>query len=218
MKQRMNRITLLLTLLGVALLSHAFGQDSLPSLNAKPRKPDSFRHRISVGGNLGLQFGTVTGITIAPEAALRTIDHLHVGLRAIYQYNSYKDYFQDINNGDWKGYKSNVYGGGIFLRYYLYSLFDNFIGNFFAHAEYEYLYLTRPYVPSATGNYLDPWGNRFASGKDVIEINSIFAGGGYRQPVGNRVYLDLLVLFNLNDTYNSPYNNPVVRIGVAVGL
>jgi hypothetical protein len=55
-------------------------------------------------------------------------------------------------------------------------------------------------------------------GKEKVEINSLFVGGGYRQPISNRVAMDLLILFNLNDSYNSPYSNPIFRLGVGVGL
>jgi len=195
-----------------------FAQENTPSLSQKHENKDNFWRRVSVGGNLGCQFGSVTGVNIAPEIAVRTIDNLHVGVRGIYQFYRYKDYFHDVSNDSWKSYSTHVYGGGVFLRYYLYSIFDNFLGNLFAHGEYEYLYYIRPYVPSSTGNYIDPFQNRFAKGRDVVEVSSIFLGGGYRQPVGNRVFFDLLVLCNLNDSNNSPYNNPVIRIGVAVGL
>jgi hypothetical protein len=55
-------------------------------------------------------------------------------------------------------------------------------------------------------------------GRSIVEVNSFFVGGGYRQPVSNRVAIDFLLLFNLNDSYNSPYSNPIFRLGVGVGL
>ena len=174
-----------------------------------------------MGGNLGFQFGSVTGITVAPEVSLRTVDQLHVGFRFLYQYYNYKNYYWDNSTGDYLSYKSNVYGGGIYLRYYLSSIFDNFLGNLFAHVEYEYQYYTRPYTysPQATGDFiLDPYGNKYIRGTEAVELNSFFVGGGYRQPLAGRVALDFLVLFNLNDTYNSPYSNPIFRLGVGVGL
>jgi hypothetical protein len=67
------------------------------------------------------------------------------------------------------------------------------------------------YIQGADNLYYIP-------GKDIVEFNSIFVGGGYRQPIGNRVSMDLLILFNLNDSYNSPYSNPIFRLGVGVGL
>lgn len=193
-------------------------QDSIPSLTAKPRNPDSFWRRVSVGGNLGFQFGSVTGITISPEVSIRTVDHLYVGLRLIYQYYNYKNYFWDNTSKQYLSYESSVYGGGIYLRYYLASLFSGFLANIFAHVEYEYQTYTRPYSNSIVGHIYDPYGNTYVPGKSIVEINSVFVGGGYRQPIGSRVAMDFLLLFNLNDSYNSPYSNPIFRLGVGVGL
>lgn len=204
---------------GLFLLSGAgFGQETASSLTKPPVKPDRFLHRITVGGNLGFQFGNVTGITIAPEAAIRTIDQLHVGIRPIYQYYNYKNYYLNLNTGDFLNHRMSVYGGGVFLRYYLRSLFDSFLGNLFAHAEYEYLYYIRPYRFNPQGYIQDPYLNYYVPGKEAVEINSLFVGGGYSQPLAGRVTLDLLILFNLNDSFQSPYSNPVFRMGVGVGL
>ncbi|MFZ4523896.1 MAG: hypothetical protein ACOYNC_19500 [Bacteroidales bacterium] len=214
-----NSLKLILTALFYTIyIGTSMAQDSIPSLSAKPSKPDNFWHRVTVGGNLGLQFGSVTGISVAPEADLKTIDQLHVGLRFIYQYYNYKNYFWDNVKQGYIGYETNVYGGGIYLRYYLSSLFDSFLGNLFAHAEYEYLYYSRPYKNAMGGHIFDPYGNPFVPGKEVVEINSIFVGGGYRQPISNRVSMDFLILFNLNESNNSPYSNPIFRLGVGVGL
>jgi hypothetical protein len=196
----------------------SWSQDSIPSLSAKPRNPDSFWRRVSVGGNIGFQFGTVTGITIAPEARIRVVDQLHLGIRFIYEYYYTKNYFYDTGTQQDLPYKSNVFGGAVYFRYYLSSFFNNFLGNIFAHAEYEYLSFIQPYALSPTGNIYDPYGNRYIRGNSTVEVNSMLVGGGYRQPLGNRVAMDLLLLFNLNDSYNSPYTNPIFRIGVGVGL
>ncbi len=196
----------------------AFAQDTIPSLSSKPQRPDNFWRRVSVGGNLGFQLGSVSGITLSPEVRIRTVDQLTVGLRFIYQYYYNKNYFYDTETAQELPYKSNVYGGGVFLRYYLSSLFDGFVGNIFAHVEYEYLSFVQPYLMSPIGKIIDPYGNTYIRGNNTVEVNSIFVGGGYRQPISNRVSMDLLILFNLNDTYNSPYSNPIFRLGVGVGL
>jgi hypothetical protein len=208
-------ITLSLIIYGIT----SFAQDTVPSLSAKPDRPDSFWRRVTIGGNLGFQFGSVTGITVAPEAAVRTVDNLYVGLRFMYQYYNYKDYYWNDNTKEYLGYKSSVYGGGLFLRYYLTSLFNNIIlGNLFAHVEYEYLYYTRPYSNAVGGYIYDPYGNSYLPGNEVVEVNSFFVGGGYRQPLASRVAMDFMILFNLNDSFNSPYSNPIFRLGVGVGL
>ena len=193
-------------------------QDTIPSLSSKPRRQDTFWKRVSVGGNLGFQFGSVTGITIAPEVQIRVVDQLHVGMRFIYQYFNSKNYFYDTKNEVYMSYQANVFGGGIYMRYYLSSLFDNFLGNLFAHVEYEYLAYKRPFVQDDNGSILGADNLYYHSGSDVVEFNSIFVGGGYRQPISNRVSMDFLILFNLNDSYNSPYSNPLIRLGIGVGL
>jgi len=217
MKITASKLLLILPFL-IIYMPSLIAQDTIPSLSAKPRNPDNFWHRVSVGGNLGFQFGSVTGITISPEVRLRTVDQLYVGFRFIYQYYNYKNYFWDNDAQQFLRYESSTYGGGIYLRYYLSSLFNNFFGNLFAHVEYEYLYYTRPYTSAMGGHIFDPYGNTFISGNQVVEVNSIFVGGGYRQPITNKVSMDLLILFNLNDSYSSPYTNPIFRLGVGVGL
>lgn len=208
----------LILLFSTIFMATSFGQDTIPSLSSKPHRPDNFWRRVSIGGNIGFQIGSVTGITVSPEVRIKTIDQLNVGLRFIYQYYNYKNYFYDTQTAEVLPYKSNVYGGGIYLRYYLASLFDGFAGNFFAHVEYEYLTFVQPYMLSPAGKIIDPFGNTYIRGNSTIEINSFFVGGGYRQPISNRVSMDLLILFNLNDSFNSPYSNPIFRLGVGVGL
>jgi hypothetical protein len=208
----------LLFLLYILYSTTCHAQDSIPSLSSKPQRPDNFWRRVSVGGNLGFQVGSVTGITISPELRMRTVDQLNVGLRFIYQYYYTKNYFFDLNTQTDLPYESNVYGGGIYLRYYLSSLISGFLGNLFAHVEYEYLSFTQPYVMVSGGNIIDPYRNTYVRGRSIIEVNSIFVGGGYRQPISNRVSMDLMLLFNLNETNNTPYSNPIFRLGVGVGL
>jgi hypothetical protein len=217
MKKNPSKLILFL-ICAIIYIAPSNAQDSIPSLSAKPERPDNFWRRVSVGGNLGFQAGSVTGITIAPEAAIRTVDNLYVGLRFMYQYYNYKDYYWNDNTKEYLSYKSSVYGGGIYLRYYLSSLFNNFLGNLFAHVEYEYQYYTRPYTDYYGGYIIDPYGNAYIPGKQAVEVNSLFVGGGYRQPLAGRVSMDFLILFNLNDSYDSPYSNPIFRIGVGVGL
>jgi hypothetical protein len=84
--------------------------------------------------------------------------------------------------------------------------------------EYEYQYYTRPYRFSPGGYIFDPYGNPYIPGKEGVDINSFFVGGGYHQPIGNKAFMDFLLLFNLNESYDSPYSNPIFRLGFGVGL
>lgn len=192
----------------------------LHSQESTQQKSREFWRRVSVGGNFGFQFGSVTGIVISPEVRIRAVDQLYFGLGFTYQYLQYKNYYYDTVNVDYIDFKSNVYGGRIFTRYYLSSLFDNALGNIFAHLEYEYLTYTLPYVSAgpSDGSICDPNGNWYRPGKQRMEFNSVFVGGGYSQPLGGKAFIEFMLLFNLNDTYMSPYSNPIFRLGFGVGL
>lgn len=195
-----------------------FSQDTLMSRISGKKYQESARHRISIGGNFAFQVGSVTGITIAPEIAYRVFDNLHVGTRFIYEYFNYKNYFYDSNDQSYLSFSSNTFGGALFSRYYLSGLFSNELGNLFGHIEYEYLSYINPYsLTNGQTSIKGPYGYYIKSNQ-TIEINSFFVGGGYRQQVGGRVGLDLLILFNLNDNLYSPYTNPIFRFGVGVGL
>lgn len=186
---------------------------------ARYRNPDSFWRRVSVGGYVGFQFGTITGFNIAPEVRIRTVDQLYVGVGFIYQYFRVSDYFIDTASWEYVSYTSNTFGGRIYLRYYMGSLFDNWLSNLFVHTEYEYLHYIIPFEYDPKGRFIDVYtGMPYSKGREVIEIHSVFLGGGYRQFISNRAFFDFLILFNLNDSPYSPYSNPVFRLGVGVGL
>ena len=111
--------------------------DPAPSPDAVPQesttaKKHEFWHRISVGGNLGFQVGSITGIVLSPEAKIRVVDQLHLGVGFNYMYIKYKDYYYDLQTKEYLDFKSNVYGGRFFVRYYLASLFDNALENYYS--------------------------------------------------------------------------------------
>jgi len=212
-----NNYNMKLKLLSSLLLLILISDVSFGQVSTTTKKQDAWE-RVSVGGNLGLQFGTVTAIDISPEVMVRVVDQLHLGVGFSYDYLQTKDYFWDSPNQNYLDYKANVFGGRFFARYYLRSIFDNFLGNFFAHAEYEYLYYTRPFIEDPTGTIIDPFGYTFRKGNDIMEVSSLFVGVGYEQPFSKKAFMDLMVLYNLNETYSSPYSNPIFRMGFGFRL
>ena len=90
-----------------------------------------------------------------------------------------------------------------FSRYYLF-----FFQDLFLHAEYEALNYEQVYI----NNFYE------VDHKERVWVNSLFVGGGYRQWVGQNAFIGITVLWNLLDNLDSPYNNPIFRIGVGVGL
>ncbi|MBL4716779.1 MAG: hypothetical protein JKX95_09105 [Bacteroidia bacterium] len=91
---------------------------------------------------------------------------------------------------------TSIYGVRIFNQYLI-------IENLFAHIEYAMLNLE-----VQTGAYES---ERRWFGLPLI-------GGGMRQELFGNSFLDLLILYNLNDSYLLPYPNPIIRVSVNVGL
>jgi hypothetical protein len=149
---------------------------------------ESFRDRVFVGGNIGFQFGTVTFAEVSPLIGYRFTDKISAGIGATYQYYKYKDPTYQL--------ETNVYGGRVFARYF-------FTDYLFAHAEYEHLnleaYNSRP--------------------KKRVDVESLLVGGGYFQRISDSnsgIYI--MLLYNLTESIYTPYSNPIVRIGVNLGL
>lgn len=87
-------------------------------------------------------------------------------------------------------YEIDIYGGSLFNRF----IVTDFL---FLHGEYEVL--------NGPWNYT---GQRF-------NLNNVWVGGGLRQG-SDRVFLNLVALWNLNDEGYLP--NPQIRMGISVGL
>ncbi len=183
------RITTKLLFAFLLLSLPVFGQPPL-----EDRKSDGsenkFGDRIFFGGNFGLQFGTNTLIEIAPSIGYKITNRFSAGLNLKYIYYHFRDAFNNSPN-------SNIYGGGPFTRFFV-------TDGLFLHGEAEVLNLDIP--DSYTGKY------------SRQNITSVFLGGGYRQMIGDRSSLDILLLYNVNENRNSPYENPVIRIGFGFGL
>ena len=176
----------------VLSFSSIFAQDTVRQMPKKPKNNDILS-RMDFGGYFGLQFGTVTLINVSPLVSYRFTEKLHGGLGLTYQY--YKD------NTFTPSYSSSAYGGSIFARYFIW-------GDLFAHVEYAPLYITNfvYYPPYTIDEGKAPW------------AHDILLGGGYRQWLGEKAFLSLMLLFNVNESIYSQYSNPIIRIGFGAGL
>ncbi|MBI9037538.1 MAG: hypothetical protein JEY97_05335 [Bacteroidales bacterium] len=178
---------LLFRIIPVVIISLLFSLNTIAQQNKESNK--SFKDRVFLGGNLGLQFGTITLIEISPLVGYKITDDFSAGLGFTYQY--YKD---TRFNPD---YSTNIFGGRIFARYYIYQ-------DFFAHSEIEVLNYDAYYWPS--------------SYKDNITVTNVLVGGGYNQRISQKASASIMILWNLNEDINSLYSNPIFRIGFNVGL
>lgn len=177
-------------LFGMIMLIPLFlkAQDEIKPL---PKQKDhKILDRIDFGGYLGATFGDVTYVEVSPLASYRITPKFHAGLGLTYMYY----------NSSYYHHSSNSYGGSIFARYFVWK-------DLFVHFEYAPLYVSNPLIPPGTPIRVEThW------------AQDILVGGGYRQWIGDKAFMSLMLLWNLNETYLSPYINPIFRIGFGVGF
>lgn len=189
---RMKTIWLTVFLI-LCLVPDMISQDTVRMPGRRARS--DFWERVNVGGNLGAQFGRVTVLNIEPRISYDITDHLYAGIGVTYLYYRDKRYAPAIS--------LSYYGGSIFGGYYIWR-------DLYAHVEYAPLYIPDFYdyfIPPIQGmEDQPPW------------AHDIYLGGGYRQWIGEKIYVNLMILFNINETIYSPYSNPIIRIGFGAGL
>lgn len=138
------------------------------------------------GGSLGLRFGTLTNIEVAPVLGYHINDFLSVGFGVQYQYYNSKYYYPAL--------EMNIYGGRAFFRVHPVSFI-------FLQGEYELLtYKTSVFSP--TGDI-----------ENILSENAL-AGIGYRDNLSENVSYYMMLMYNFNQTIYTPYNNPVYRFGI----
>lgn len=165
-----------------------------PAANAQPY---NIWDHTSIGGNLSLQFGTVTYIVLAPLINFHLGNSIEIGAGPFYQYYSEQDPY---------GYfSSSIYGGRAVGMYFLPAP----LSKIFLQGEYDVLNVPdfASYAPKARATVGIP-----------------LVGAGFRQPVGAISYFTIAVLFDLSNSPLSPYYvapntyQPVILAGIDLGL
>jgi hypothetical protein len=157
------------------------------------------KERIFFGGNIALQFGTITFIEVSPLAGIRLTPRFSPGISLIYNY--YKENM-------FTTFDTHIFGGSVFSRYTLMQNMNKFIplginASIIAHGEYEALNLESRYF-----DVLGTQGNQ-----DRFWQHNVYVGGGLGFHAGKNSMFTIFILWNLNETENSLYSNPVVRVG-----
>lgn len=169
---------------------------SIPG-NAQDESEVTWRDRLFFGGNFSLSVGTVTLIEVSPLVGYRLTPRWSAGIGIKYEY--YKSSYQNFGSYATENYSTSIYGTNVFTNY---VFFKNFLSeglSLMAQVEDETLSLEKKYFK-----------DYYSSGRFVL--NSVFAGGGIRQRIGRRSSINILLLFNLNETQNSPYpSNPILK-------
>ncbi|MEI8204954.1 MAG: hypothetical protein WCH34_18175 [Bacteroidota bacterium] len=167
--------------------THSYAQND----NIYANQP--FYKRLFIGGNVGLQFGTITLIDVSPSLGCWITNRFAVGLGVNYQY---------YNDKRWSpAFSTSIYGGSVFGRFYV-------LENLFAHVEFQLLnyetQLIDPYgILNKTGRIFEPY---------------YLAGAGYKQAIGEKFSMNIIALYNFNESPYTLYQNPIIRIGFNIGL
>jgi len=164
-----------------SLVGSYFAQENIENENTPPANDlnnQSFAERLYGGGNIS--FNIYNGwilLDASPFLGYRVTPKYSAGLGIKYIYRGLPE--QDIN--------LSYYGGNIFSRY-------QFTRNFLAHAEYELLrvYETKP----ISVNY----GERTLA-------SMFYLGGAYSTSIGGSATVQIMLLYDLINDYNSPYRS-----------
>lgn len=145
------------------------------------------RPKLMGGGTFGLQFGSYTAVSISPTIGIYPTDWLLLGVGGSYMYSYSRAY----------GTSSNVFGFSAFAQGLLIKK------RLILYAGYEYV------------NYdiffQDYWGDIT---KERNDAHALFLGPGYRQPLSDNLSMYAMMLFDVIQSYDSFYANPVIRVGV----
>ena len=191
MKNLLSKISLLLLL--ICLSTSTWSQKGISNVtDSLPAKKKPAYAKDSAGKFDWNKVFIVTIIDIYPIIGYRLTKKTSVGIGVTYQY------FRDNRYG----FSTNIYGGSVFARHVIAE-------NIFAHSEYELLSREFFLIDRVTGTIVNG-GRR--------NVGSLLVGGGYRQRIGGNSYFVLMVLWNLNESVYSLYPNPIIRMGVNIGL
>jgi hypothetical protein len=165
------------------------------ALHAQKAKsePPPLRERLFFGGSFGLQFGTITDIQVSPVAGIWVLPRVAVAVGPTYRF--YKDYFN----------RTDLYGGRGYLQLQVIQNLSNIIPigsntGIFLHLENELLSLES-----------SAWKSPPYSSKRFY-VNTVLAGGGLSQQVGKRAFVNIMVLWALNESIYNIYSNPEIRV------
>ncbi len=184
-------------------------------------------NRMVFGGGIGLAFGDITNIYIAPSVGYRITDNLAAGISLGYNYYRQKDAFltYNKNSGEQKTmpFTQSVYTGSVWGRYLI-------IPNIMVQAEFEVNNIGFYDFDAPTVFDKDGWAQYQ---KNRVTIPSLLLGGGYRQPIADYASLFVIAMYdvlqnipsNMRTDQNgnkysiSPYARRVdVRFGFMIGF
>jgi len=166
--------------------------------NSNNERKSGFSERLVFGGDIGLNFGTITYIKLAPVIGYRITDRFTAGLGPIYIYEKYRNY----------NLQTSTYGGKVVASFTILKSSGPIgalgLGDVVLHAENELINVQPLFYNPNTFYYF--FGDR-------VWIDNLLVGGGLSQTLGSRFGVSLFVLWDVTGHKYSPYNNPVLKFG-----
>ncbi|WP_187270246.1 hypothetical protein, partial [Pontibacter qinzhouensis] len=176
-----------------------------PVRQQAPEERPTIMDRLYTGGSFGLQFGTVTNISVSPILGYMATEKFWFGTGVIYQYQRVRTY--DLRTGHRGAVTLQSYGTKFFAQQELLNLVNiNLGGRILAHGEYEVLRMQYAETDPNSGQV---YRNNRVEATPMV-------GLGYRQSMGGRATADLYVLYNLSNSIYTPYRNPIIRFGLNI--
>lgn len=178
----------------------------LASVSTAQKAPrfSTFSDRFFYGGAFGLAIGHITQIDIMPLGGIWIFPQWSVGVSGRY---SFYNHSGGVIAPEIRNSSTHIWGGSVFTQILPIPDFSEVLplkidGGLFFHAEYEKLFLSRRvFDPNLDVN----------SGKTWVDVYLI--GVGYRQPLGRKSALNMMLLWDVSQGNYSPYpNNPMLRL------
>ena len=158
----------------------------------KPPKEKSrvWRDKMIFGGNFQAWFGNPTFVFICPTIGFAPHKNIQLGVGAIYNYRS-------VNYG-YARFSESVFGGHSFARYII-------LEKYFLQLQYDRLNQRDYFSPEPAKR---TW------------VDYVLAGGGFRQPLGERSAMLFSIMYNLTPSELSIYypNRLLVQFGFVAGF
>ncbi|MFP4556277.1 MAG: hypothetical protein ACLFNU_05340 [Bacteroidales bacterium] len=178
------------------------------NVNAQERRAksdDKFSDKLFFGGSLGLTIGDITQVDVLPVAGIWVIPQWSLGVGGRYSYYSQRS----LALGDFgQRYRSHIWGVSAFTQILPVADFSEVLpvstrGGLMFHGEYEMLYIDRQRI--------DPTQNK----KTWVDI--LLVGVGYRQLVGEKAALNIMLLWHFTQDDFTPYpQNPIIRVNFTI--
>ena len=166
-------------------------------VRGKDDEKENFGSHLVFGGDIGLSFGTITYIKVAPVVGYRVGERLTPGLGPIYIYESYK--FYDL--------RTSTYGGKAVLSFIVIKAREDSrvlgVGDIVLHAENEVINIEPLYLDPNVGYNL---GER-------AWIDNLLLGGGLSQHISENFGVSIFLLWDVTNNRYSPYTNPIFKFG-----